>query len=225
MNHNEHSHRHHHHGTESEVKTRVAYDNEIISIKIEDSTGTAPELAVQHEKEMHFIMVSNDLEEYYHLHPEKNQKGIYVVNQPLDDGTYQAFVDIAPEGKAYQVTPNTIQVGTDETVKADLNRKDSWTKEVHGKTVTLKDVEVKADEAVPLVFYMHGEDPVPYLGALGHVVIVDEDAKDYIHVHPASADTTTFNAHFPKAGRYKIWAEFKFEDGVHTYSFIVEAAE
>lgn len=223
MDHSEHNH--HDHEVESEVTTDVTYDNETISIALEDNTGAAPELAMEHEAEMHFIMVSTDLEEYYHLHPEKKQEGVYTVDQSLNDGTYQAFIDIAPKGKEYQIAPNTVQVGTSETGKASLESQDNWTKEIDGNTVTLEDVEAKVGEEVPLVFDTHGETPDPYLGALGHVVILDEGAEQYIHVHPDSDDTTTFNAHFPKPGMYKIWAEFKFGEDVHIYPFIIEVTE
>lgn len=173
----------HAHNLESEVNTNVTYDNEKVLIKVEDHIGNPPVLAVQHEKEMHFIIVSNDLKKYYHLHPEKEQQGLYTVKQVLNDGTYQAFVDIAPEDRAYQVTSNTLQVGTKETSKANLDRMDNWTNERNGKTVTLSDVDATVEEEVPLVFDMHGEKTDSHLGALGHVVIVDEDVEQYIHVH------------------------------------------
>lgn len=225
MDHSHHNHYHHDHQVESEVKTNVTYKDGKVFIRLKDDNGIPSELAVQHEKEMHFIIVSNDLEEYYHLHPEKEQQGVYAVSQPLNDGTYQAFVDIAPENKAYQIIPNTLQVGTKETSNVNLDEKDDWTKERTGKTVTLEAVDATVGEEVPLVFDTHGEKPDPYLGALGHVVIVDGDVEQYIHVHPASDDTTTFNAHFSKPGMYKIWVEFKFGDNVHVYPFIIEVKE
>lgn len=178
-----------------------------------------------HEKEMHFILISNDLEEYYHLHPEKEEEGRFRVNQALEDGTYQAFVDIVPETKAYTPAPNLLQVGTEETAKAHLHADNEWTKEVEGKTVTLEEVEAIAGEEVPLNFDMHGEQPETHLGALGHVVIVDEGAEEYIHVHPASEDSTTFNAHFTEPGMYKVWAEFKFDGEIHVYPFVLEVKE
>lgn len=143
----------------------------------------------------------------------------------LHNGTYQVFVDIAPENRAYQVTPNILQVGTKETSKANLERMGNLTKERDGKKVTLNEVDATVGEEVPLVLDTHREKPDPYLGALGHVVIVDEDVKQYIHVHPDSDDTTTFNAHFSKPGMYKIWAEFKFGDNVHVYPFVIEVKE
>lgn len=224
MDHSKHNH-HHGHNVESVIKTNVTYNDGRVFIELEDDNETPPELAIQHEKEMHFIIVSNDLEEYYHLHPEKEQQGSYAVSQVLNDGTYQAFVDIAPENKSYQIMPNTLQVGTNETGKVNLEGEDNWTKESDGKTVTLNAVDATVGEEVPLVFDTHEEKPDPHLGALGHVVMVDEDVEQYIHVHPASEDTTSFNAHFSKPGIYKIWTEFKFGDNEHVYPFILEVKE
>ncbi|WP_088051919.1 hypothetical protein [Virgibacillus dakarensis] len=224
MDYSKHNHHNGHHA-KSAVKTSVSYDNGKILIKVEDNIGTPPVLAAQHEKEMHFIIVSNDLEKYYHLHPTKEQPGFYVANKDLSEGTYQAFVDIEPENKAYQVTPNTLQVGTNETSKTNLEGMDNWTKERDGKTVTLGDVDATVGEEVQLVFDTHGEKLNLHLGALGHVVIIDEDVEQYIHVHPAADDITTFIAHFTDPGMYKVWAEFKFGDNVHVYPFIIEVKE
>lgn len=221
MEHSKHNHHHDHH-VKSEVKTNVTYQNGKVLIELKDDAANPPELSVQHEKEMHFIIVSNDLEEYYHLHPEKKKPGFYEVKQALNNGTYQSFIDIAPNNKMYHITPNTLQVGTSETSKVSLEGKDNWTKERDGKRVTLKEVDATVGEEVPLVFDTHGEKPNSHLGALGHVVIVDGNVEQYIHVHPASDDTTTFNAHFSKPGMYKIWAEFMFGDHVHVYPFIIE---
>ncbi|MFA1822177.1 hypothetical protein ACDX78_18670 [Virgibacillus oceani] len=215
----------HDHEVESEIKTNITYENEEFFIALEDDTGAAPELAVEHEKEMHLIVISNDLEEYYHLHPEKEKEGIFRASQDLNEGTYQAFVDIVPINKEYQATPNLVQIGAGETAKTSLNAEEDWTIEIDGMTVTLEEVEAIVGEEVPLVFDTHGEQPETHLGALGHVVIVDEAVEEYIHVHPASEDTTTFNAHFTYPGMYKIWAEFKFDDRIHVYSFILEVKE
>jgi len=220
----EHEHGHEHQ-VESEVKTNVAYESNEIVITLEDDTGAAPQLAVEHDKEMHFILISNDLEQYHHLHPEKEKEGTFLANQDLDEGTYQAFIDIMPENKAYQATANAIQVGEVETAKAKINADEDWTKEIDGKTVTLKEVEIQAGNEITFEFDTHGNQPETYLGALGHVVIVDEEIQQFIHVHPASNDTTAFNTQFSEAGMYKVWAEFKFDNEVHVYPFVIEVVE
>jgi len=92
-----------------------------------------------------------------------------------------------------------------------------------GVHVTLNSINAKEDEHVPLTFNTE-LTPQPYLGALGHVIIFDEQLTDYIHVHPESPDSTTFYAHFPKKGMYKIWAEFKFNDEVHRFTYNIKVA-
>ena len=48
----------------------------------------------------------------------------------------------------------------------------------------------------------------PYLGAVGHVVILDEKADQYLHVHPvdekSSGPEAKFKTSFPKSGIYKV---------------------
>lgn len=69
---------------------------------------------------------------------------------------------------------------------------------------------------------MKDAKPEPHLGALGHVVVLDEDGEKYIHVHPVADDKTVFDTKFEKPGIYKIWAEFKFEGQVNVYPFVIE---
>lgn len=216
----------HGHGHEagSEVKTSVTYDDGQLLITVKDETGAVPELEIEHEKEMHFILVSNDLEAYYHLHPEKEVE-IFRASQALEEGTYQAFIDLVPVNKTYAPVADLLQVGAEKTAKAQLHADEEWTKEIDGRTVTLEEVEIEAGEEVPLVFTMHDDQPEAHLGALGHVVIIDEGAKEYIHVHPTSYSSTTFNAHFTNPGLYKVWAEFKFDGEIHVYPFILEVQE
>lgn len=77
-----------------------------------------------------------------------------------------------------------------------------------------------------LSFDVHGEELQPYLGAMGHVVIIDENVEEFIHVHPSSTDDTKFEAHFSKAGHYKLWAEFKYSDvGVIAFPFVFKVEE
>ncbi|WP_280771702.1 hypothetical protein [Salipaludibacillus daqingensis] len=55
--------------TKSEIKKTVSYKNKILSLHLEDKEGITPKLEVTHEELIHLIVVSEDLNEYYHLHP------------------------------------------------------------------------------------------------------------------------------------------------------------
>lgn len=152
MDHSGHNHHGEHGAEESQVMTHVMHQGDQLMIHLEDDEDNAPELEISHEKEMHVIAVSNDLEQYLHLHPEKQGEGMYVINQTLADGEYQVFIDISPKGKAYTPTANPLQIGEVTTPKTELNQGDSWTNEIDGKTVTLESVQATVNETVPLVF-------------------------------------------------------------------------
>jgi hypothetical protein len=70
-------------------------------------------------------------------------------------------------------------------------------------------------------------DLEPYLGALGHAVILREGTLDFIHAHPlqdaASAQTGSvdFMVTFPKQGNYKVFTQLQRGGAVVTTDFVV----
>jgi hypothetical protein len=220
----EHGHENHSASTASEVTPKISYANGEITIELTDKNNHAPELEVSHEKYMHFIVVSSDLKEYYHLHPEQKDEGIYRQKISLADNSYKVFVDIKPKGLQYSVKPIELHVGEahhehgDNDLVADTN----FTKTINGQTVELTTQSFEANKEIILNFDVKDAKPEPYLGALGHVVLLDEDGETYIHVHPAADDKTVFETKFNKPGIYKLWAEFKFGEQVNVYPFVIE---
>ncbi|MGE7902834.1 hypothetical protein ACQKNS_00295 [Peribacillus sp. NPDC094092] len=210
--------------SESEVVTNVKYEKGIITIDVKDKKQNSPNLEISHEKIMHLIIVSADLEDYYHLHPEEKGNGVYTLNFDLPENSYKAFVDIKPKNLAYQVSPVGLQVGKSHSehkenpLKVDTN----LTKTINQKTVELTTTELGINKAVTLSFDTKGITPEPYLGALGHVVILDDKGKKFVHVHPTSEEKTLFETKFDKAGIYKVWGEFKFDGKVNSYPFVIE---
>jgi hypothetical protein len=76
----------------------------------------------------------------------------------------------------------------------------------------------------------------PYLGAMGHTLILSEDQADYVHSHPEeeiapNADKSkvrggpdvSFNAFLPRQGSYRIWTQFQRGDHLTTVSFTIHA--
>ena len=63
------NHNHEYHSNKPEIKANVVYRDGNIEITLEDEFNNAPLLDTMHEK--HFVLVSNDMEKYYHLHPQK----------------------------------------------------------------------------------------------------------------------------------------------------------
>lgn len=233
--------------------TKISY--EIIN----DKGEVLKDYTVAHEKIMHFIVVRKDLQYFQHLHPDFNQQaGEFSINVTFPtDGPYRIFPDFTPTPE----NPEKLTV----TVNRDLNVGDmskykpqavvadtSTNKTVDGLKVsyTFPDT-LKAQTPIDyeLVVEQPGEkEPVmlePYLGAMGHGVILRESNLDFIHthaegmdmtdmgsmsmdtgsmgnmVHKGEPDTMDFSATFPEPGTYKIFTQFQVNGKVHTSDYTV----
>ncbi|MBS2969189.1 FixH family protein [Metabacillus sp. KIGAM252] len=211
----------------NEIQASVKFKDNRIQIKLTDSEGKPfSKLKVNHEKIMHLIVVSKDLKKYHHIHPGKTADGTYEAEQKLSDGNYKAFVDISPENAEYEVKPLGFQIGTSNEDKIpSLQPENSFKMTTGDYMAEMNPKKLKRQEPVTLAFSFNKGEPEPYLGASGHVVILDEKGEKYVHVHPASEKETKFETEFEKPGIYKIWAEFKFEGKVHVFPYTVKVEE
>ncbi len=59
-----------------------------LSLTVKDKQGiTVKDLSIVHEKPMHLLLVSKDLAEFYHIHPEEQQAdGSYLVSHVFPNG-------------------------------------------------------------------------------------------------------------------------------------------
>ena len=68
-------------------------------------------------------------------------------------------------------------------------------------------------------------DLQPYLGAMGHLVVLSADGMEYIHSHPvegkSAGGAVAFESHFPRPGTYKGGGQFRRSDTVHVMPFVV----
>lgn len=221
----------HSHGTSPsgklDILPMVHEENGELVITLKDQLGnpvSKSDIEVNHEKLMHLIVVSEDLDVYKHLHPESNEPGVFKVAHSLEDGDYKIFIDIKPKSMKYEVQPTSFILGQghEEHEDTPLQPDTNFTKQVGNHTVTLQPTSLKANEEIQLKFDLNGETPEQHLGALGHVVILDEKAEKYIHVHPLHGDEPIFETQFTTPGIYKIWAEFKFNGEVFVFPYVVE---
>ncbi|WP_088105575.1 hypothetical protein [Halalkalibacter urbisdiaboli] len=209
---------------ESDVKVLLEADDEVMMISLTDQSGQpVTDLEINHEKLLHLIIVDEHLNEYVHLHPEEIDEGMFQVLHQLQPGSYKAFIDIKPANLSYSVKPIEFSIGEVEHAHehGELEVDTEFTKTVNGHEVTLNMSTHKAAEEVQLAFDLDLEVVEPYLGAMGHVVILDEQAQTYLHVHPINEDEPIFETVFPEPGVYKLWAEFKQAGTVNVYPFVI----
>jgi hypothetical protein len=217
-----------HHEGSSEVNAFVQADQDELKIFLKDKAGNpVNELEVNHEKLLHFIIVDETKQKYYHLHPEQTGKGEFRTANILPEGFYKAFIDIKPKNLAYHVAPVPFVVGHPSVAANNQGLKpdNTLTQHIDGETVTLHMSSFQTNQPVTLEFDLDKTNLTPYLGAMGHVVILDENTQKYLHVHPANDHDPVFETEFQQPGIYKIWAEFKQNGKVRVFPFVVEIKE
>jgi hypothetical protein len=103
--------------------------------------------------------------------------------------------------------------------------------------VTLNSDVVSTGAEAMLVFHITrgGQETIslePYLGALGHLVVLRQGDLAYLHVHPvatggtadASGSQITFHVRFPCMSRYRLFLQFIHEGQIHTATFTAEVS-
>jgi hypothetical protein len=202
-----------------------------------------------HTKLLHLILVSQDLSQFLHVHPDYQGEGVFVLNDltlPSDDN-YTVFADFTPTNR------------TQEVVRMQLSRPDASTVspnlEISAQEVTAGPLKITVD--VPenlsagieqsLVFHVAdaetGEELDTldeYLGAAGHLVIVDQSGEIYLHTHPAEHEMADmggmemephygpdleFVTEFPGTGLYKMWLQVQYEGEIYTAPYVVNVSE
>lgn len=173
-----------------------------LRFRIVDASGAAvTEYDENHEKDLHLIVVRDDLTGYQHLHPALDATGTWSV--PLDvptGGKHRVFADFVPAGASGVVAEADLRVtGSDEPQPLPAP---SNTATVDGYTVTLTGSPV-AQSASELTLSVSRDgkpaDLQPYLGAYGHLVALRASDLHYLHVHPIgdSPGDVAFHTEFP----------------------------
>jgi hypothetical protein len=180
---------------------------------------------VAHDRELHLIIASRDLQQYAHLHPRRDDQGRWSVELPqLAPGAYRAFAD-------FQVSDGpALTIGIDLSVAGataqPLPVQPTSTDTVDGYRVTLDSDPGRSDVAT-ITVRRDGQvvTTAPYLGAAGHLVALRDGDLAYLHVHPLDHEArgpVHFSVTYPAAGAYALFFDFKTADGqVHTARFVV----
>ena len=236
---------------------------------IKDKQGTrVKDLKIVHEKPMHLIIVSSDLAEFYHIHPEPQANGsLRVSNTFPNGGDFKLYADFTPTGSTQVVEQIDIKVAGAQRPKTALVPDTKFEKTVDGLKVVMKpSADLKAGQELTLDFGAFdatsgkpATDLENYLGELAHFVLISEDLKDFVHAHPMSKgqkmdsmkmgddkkddhgtgdhhskmavakkqSVSEVSAHttFPRAGLYKVWAQFQRGGKVIAVPFIVKVSD
>jgi hypothetical protein len=233
-----------------------------------------------HEKLLHLIVVSTDLTWFNHLHPEYQGNGVFTIEATLPRaGSYKLYADYTPKGKTQEVaqhefatdgtqpTPTQIfpvhdTAGAGGWIVRETAARPEGEPEAAGEAsyqVALMPMPIKLTPNTDVMLHFQVREangkPVndlePYLGALGHAVLLSSDTKVYLHTHPMeggmegmdhggmdhgkmdhgksghSHPTTggpdvIFHTNFPSAGFYKVWGQFQHRGKIITAPFVLK---
>jgi hypothetical protein len=196
-------------------------------------------LEVVHEKILHLLVTSADLSWFAHEHPERNARGELELRMTFPaPGRYTLFHDFTPPRVGMQVVPVELTVEGTPPPPVALVTDDRQPKTVDGVTARLApDGPLVAGKNLALtVSLARNGAPVtdlePFLGAMGHLIIVSADRQRFVHSHPvehrhrppARGPDVRFQCRFPAGGTYKAWAQFQHEGRVLTVPFTMEVA-
>lgn len=205
-----------------------------------------------HEELLHLFIVSQDMNEFQHIHPKLEADGSFTIDTLLPQpGRYKLYMDFYPaEGipQVLQANLSTAGYGNDLLAGAARLKPDTqFEKVVNDLKVVLKldPAQIIAGRPAALKYELTdaktGEpvrDLLPYLGAWGHTLILSADQADYVHSHPVElvpededrskakgGPAVTFEAMLPRPGTYRVWTQFLRGETLSTVSFTIAAQQ
>jgi hypothetical protein len=206
-----------------DLLTREARAGEPVTLRFfvsEKRSGQPLEkLDVQHQKLMHVIGVREDLNEFFHLHPVKAGPGLWEVRHTFaSGGKYKMWADIACSGATFTLAQPMLAVAG-EPLRSSAGATSSNTMKVSGFEITIAHNEPLVGGATnDLVFTIRDSfgkviSTEDFLGAPMHLVAVGDNLAGYRHAHPeplvSPAAGIRFRQVFDRAGRYKLFAQFR----------------
>lgn len=215
--------------------TLPAGDTVPFAFRVTDPAGRpVTHYAVEHEKELHLIVVRRDLAGFQHVHPVRSAKGTWTVDLDLARaGSYRAYADVVPTALGRNVV-----LGTDLAVAGDYRPVElpapATATTVDGYDVSLAGHPEPGVETELTFSVSRDGEPVddlqPYLGAFGHLVTLRAGDLAYLHTHPgeeaqagdSGGPDVGFMTTFPSAGTYRLFLDFQVDGRVRTAELTVE---
>jgi hypothetical protein len=192
---------------------------------------------------MHLFVVRDDLTHFAHEHPEPAGPGAFRLRYRFPaPGRYRIFVNFAPRNFGTQTLAAPIAVaglaGRPAVPRAPALSTPVLAAEASGIRVQLElpDEGLPTGKTVTVTAILTDSkrrpvrDLQPWLGALGHLLLIHQDCETFAHAHPderersAGADgRIPFLVRLPQAGLYRAWLQFRRGGKVQTAELALEA--
>lgn len=211
----------------------------VLTIKSRDTGRPVTEFDTVHERPIHFMVVSADMQRFAHEHPMPGAGGRFTLDYTFPTGgEYHLFADVAPKGAGSQILMKPIRVSGSQPARSGARFAPSLIDKVDGVQISLASEPTKFPfgRSLNVTFTLKDAatgkpitDLQPYLGAMGHLMLIHADGTTFVHSHPDETDpnngrqgTLTFLARFPKPGFYRAWLQVQRAGVVETATFTWE---
>jgi hypothetical protein len=200
------------------------------------------------EKLMHLVIVDSELVYFTHIHPVQNGAEFTITTKFPKADTYHLYINFQPQGATEQQVGFALAVGGGALGQAQAVAVDtSLTKTFGPYTATLSTLDGSAFSAQAMsnsaqIINFHLQDTKtgqgisdlnPYLGALGHLVMINEQTYHYIHIHPLisfdSGDRGPDVRFLPAAlfdkidpGVYRVFGQFNHNNQIFVTDFTIK---
>lgn len=211
-----------------------------IDVLSRETKQPVTEFDTVHERQIHFMVVSADLQHFAHEHPVLGSDGKFTLTYTFPTGgEYHLFADVAPKGAGSQILMQPLHVsGPAQAGDGTAPFRSALTDVIDGVRVALTTDPAKlpVGRSLNVVFSLKDAatgtpiiDLQPYLGAMAHLMLIHADGVTFVHSHPDESDPTnghqgalTFLARFPKPGFYRGWLQLQRGGKVETATFTWE---
>ena len=208
----------------------------------ESGKSTFRDFVIQHEKLMHLLIVREDLGYFSHEHPQMGEDGLFRVRYTFPTaGEFHLFGDVAPQGAGSQVMMVKVKVSGKGAPKYEIGKVERKPVFIAGglkvefpgamKAIGTRKTQSLVFEVSDQISGAPATNLEPYLGAMGHLILIHEDGVTLVHSHPderipevGKNGRVAFLARFPKPGNYRGWAQFQRDGKVVTSAFVMSAA-
>jgi hypothetical protein len=218
----------------------------LLKLQILDSASRpVTDLEIVHERLIHLLVVSQDLYEFYHIHPQLSRNGTFDVSHVFPyGGRYRLYADYTPRGSEGVIESMELNVQGPKRAARRLVLDGAQTKTVGPYRVTLSSNKpLVAGEDVQLDFKVMDaatekaiHNLQPYLGAWAHLMIVSSDLNQFIHAHPSDPRQTAskpgnpspsviqVETGFRQPGLYKVWIQVQRNSVVTAIPFVFQVS-
>lgn len=217
------------------TENKVIEEGKLVSFQLQinaEAKKNVP-LEVAHEQKIHLIIVNDALSWFHHIHPQEQADGSFAISEQFPaSGKYWLFADYKPSGGDQMVSKMAIEVVGSEKLMISLPEEKSFA-DADGYQVTLLNSKnIKTNQSIFLDLSISKEgklleanDLEPYLGAIAHIILISNDDKQMLHVHPTSTANALIHAetYISTPGKYRMWVQFKADGQVHTADFTFKA--